>query len=171
MLESREITMKFGPVTALDHVSLKLEPGHIYAMLGPNGSGKTTWMNLATGLLKPAEGEMLWNGAPVGVESRREIAYMSTEPYFYTWMSIRQVGKYYQDFFRDYDPARFDALLNAVEPVANRLGIFLADHALLAEHTCMGFRTSNILGVQLLVDWQRCAESLREFAHVFGETA
>ena len=67
--------------------------------------------------------------------------------------------------------ARFDALLNAVEPVANRLGIFLADHALLAEHTCMGFRTSDILGVQLLVNWQRCAESLREFAHVFGETA
>ena len=115
MLESREITMKFGPVTALDHVSLKLEPGHIYAMLGPNGSGKTTWMKLATGLLKPAEGEMLWNGAPVGVESRREIAYMSTEPYFYSWMSIRQVGKYYQDFFRDYDPARFDALLARME--------------------------------------------------------
>ena len=67
--------------------------------------------------------------------------------------------------------ARFDTLLDAIEPVANRLGIFLADHALLAEHTCMGFRTSDVLGVQLLVDWQRCAEPLREFAHVFGETA
>ena len=115
MLESREITMKFGPVTALDHVSLKLEPGHIYAMLGPNGSGKTTWMKLATGLLKPAEGEMLWNGAPVGVESRREIAYMSTEPYFYTWMTVRDVGKYYDDFFEDFDPARYADLLSRME--------------------------------------------------------
>ena len=115
MLESKEITMKFGQVTALDHVSLQLEPGHIYALLGPNGSGKTTWMKLATGLLKPTGGGMFWNGEPVGVDSRREIAYMSTEPYFYTWMSIRDVGKYYQDFFADYDPARFSELLTRME--------------------------------------------------------
>ncbi len=115
MLESKEITMKFGQVTALDHVSLQLEPGHIYALLGPNGSGKTTWMKLATGLLKPTGGGMFWNGEPVGVDSRREIAYMSTEPYFYTWMSVRDVGKYYQDFFADYDPARFSELLARME--------------------------------------------------------
>ncbi len=115
MLESRNATMKFGAVTAVDHVTLQLEPGHIYALLGPNGSGKTTWMKLATGLLKPTEGGMFWNGEPVGVKSREDIAYMSTEPYFYTWMSIRDVGRYYQDFFADFDPARFAVLLERME--------------------------------------------------------
>ena len=53
MLESKEITKVFGRKTAVDHISLKLTPGFIYAMLGPNGSGKTTWMQMAAGLIKP----------------------------------------------------------------------------------------------------------------------
>ena len=115
MLESKNITMRFGQKTAVDGVTTTLTPGHVYALLGPNGSGKTTWMKLATGLLKPASGEILWNGAPVGIESRREIAYMSTEPYFYTWMTVRDVGKYYDDFFEDFDPARYADLLSRME--------------------------------------------------------
>ena len=115
MLESKDITMRFGKTVAEDHISLRLEPGHIYALLGPNGSGKTTWMKLAAGLLKPASGEMLWNGQPVGIESRKEIAYMSTEPYFYNWMTAGGVGKYYADFFGDYDAERFADLLDRME--------------------------------------------------------
>ena len=96
MLESKEITKVFGKKTAVDHISLKVEPGYIYAMLGPNGSGKTTWMKMAAGLIKPTSGEMYYNGRPLDVDSRREIAYMSTEPYFYNWMSAADVGKKYR---------------------------------------------------------------------------
>ncbi len=115
MLESKELTKVFGSVTAVDHVSLNLEPGHVYAMLGPNGSGKTTWMKMAAGLIKPTSGKVLYNGQPVGIESRRHIAYMSTEPYFYPWMSIKDVGRYYQDFFQDFSMDRFHDLLNKME--------------------------------------------------------
>ena len=115
MLESREITKKFGMKTAVDHISLKIEPGNIYAMLGPNGSGKTTWMKMAADLIKPTSGEMLYNGKPVGVESRRDIAYMSTEPYFYTWMTVKDVGQYYKDFFEDFNENRYRDLLKRME--------------------------------------------------------
>ncbi len=115
MLESREITKKFGRKTAVDHVTLRLEPGKIYAMLGPNGSGKTTWMKMAAGLVKPTSGEMLYKGEPIGVESRREIAYMSTEPYFYSWMTAKDVGKYYEDFFEDFSMERYQQLLQSME--------------------------------------------------------
>lgn len=115
MLESREITKKFGRKTAVDHVTLRLEPGKIYAMLGPNGSGKTTWMKMAAGLVKPTSGEMLYKGEPIGVESRREIAYMSTEPYFYSWMTAKNVGKYYEDFFEDFSMERYQQLLQSME--------------------------------------------------------
>ena len=47
MLESREVTKNYGSKMAVSGVSLKLEPGLVYAMLGPNGSGKTTWMKMA----------------------------------------------------------------------------------------------------------------------------
>ena len=74
ILESREITKKYGSKTAVNQVSLGLETGLVYAMLGPNGSGKTTWMKMAAGLVKPTSGEILYQGNPVGVESRKEIA-------------------------------------------------------------------------------------------------
>ena len=115
MLESKEITKAFGRKIAVDHISMKLSPGYIYAMLGPNGSGKTTWMKMAAGLIKPTSGQMYYNGRPLDLDSRREIAYMSTEPYFYNWMKIKDVGKYYQDFFEDFSMDRFNTLLERME--------------------------------------------------------
>ena len=115
MLECREITKTYGRKTAVDHVSLKFEPGRIYAMLGPNGSGKTTLMKMAVGLVKPNSGEFLYNGQPVGVESRKEVAYMSTEPYFYAWMTIKDVGKYYDDFFDDFSMERYERMLRQMD--------------------------------------------------------
>ena len=115
MITSKNLTKKFGTKTAVDAVSLELTPGHVYAMLGPNGSGKTTWMKMAAALMKPTAGEVLYEGAPVGVESRRHVAYMSTEPYFYTWMTVRDVGRYYQDFFEDFSPEKYDRLIREME--------------------------------------------------------
>ena len=115
MLESRELTKKFGTKTAVDGVSVKMEPGHIYAMLGPNGSGKTTWMKMAAGLIKPTGGEVLFDGKPVGIDSRREVAYMSTEPYFYAWMTVESAGKYYADFFEDFSMDRYRTLLGSMD--------------------------------------------------------
>ena len=115
MLESRELTKKFGAKTAVDRVSVTMEPGHIYAMLGPNGSGKTTWMKMAAGLIKPTAGEVLFAGQPVGIDSRKEVAYMSTEPYFYAWMSIEDAGKYYADFFEDFSMERFLNMLHTMD--------------------------------------------------------
>ena len=111
MLESFEVTKKFLSKTAVDSISLKLEPGHIYAMLGPNGSGKTTWMKMAAGLIKPTSGVIKYKDQPIGVESRKEIAYMSTEPYFYDWMTVGDVGNYYEDFFEDFSMEAFEDML------------------------------------------------------------
>ena len=115
MLESREVTKKYGGKSAVDHVSLKLEAGLVYAMLGPNGSGKTTWMKLAAGLVKPSSGEILYENGPIGIESKKEVAYMSTEPYFYNWMTVADVGKYYQDFFEDFSMEKYQEMITRME--------------------------------------------------------
>ena len=111
MLESIEVTKKYVGKIAVDGITMQLEPGHIYAMLGPNGSGKTTWMKMAAGLIKPTFGEIRYNGQPISIETRKEIAYMSTEPYFYDYMTVGDVGKYYQDFFDDVSMEKYDDLL------------------------------------------------------------
>lgn len=115
MLECREVTKKYGRKTAVDHVSFQLQPGKLYAILGPNGGGKTTLMKMAVGLVKPTGGMFLYQEKPIGVESRREVAYMSTEPYFYPWMTARDVGKYYEDFFEDFSMERYKQLLDRME--------------------------------------------------------
>ena len=115
MLKSVELTKKFGKKTAVDNISLELEKGHVYAMLGPNGSGKTTWMKMAAALMKPTSGKVFFKDAPVGPESRKHVAYMSTEPYFYPWMTVRDVGEYYSDFFEDFYRSKFRAYLNDMD--------------------------------------------------------
>ena len=72
-------------------------------------------MKMAAGLIKPTSGEILFRDRPVDVESRKEIAYMSTEPYFYTWMTVKSVGKYYQDFFQDFSMDRYQELIRRME--------------------------------------------------------
>ncbi len=115
ILESNEATKKYGGKTAVDHVSLKLESGLVYAMLGPNGSGKTTWMKMVAGLVKPTSGEIFYQNQPIGKESKKEIAYMSTEPYFYNWMSVADVGKYYADFFDDFSMEKYQQMIARME--------------------------------------------------------
>lgn len=115
ILESREVTKKYGGKSAVDHVSLKLEAGLVYAMLGPNGSGKTTWMKMAAGLVKSSSGEILYENGPIGIESKKEVAYMSTEPYFYNWMTVADVGKYYQDFFEDFSMEKYQEMISRME--------------------------------------------------------
>jgi len=115
MLESKNIMKKYMMTTAIEDMSLTIESGMIYALLGPNGSGKTTFMKIAAGLTKPSKGSITYNGIPVGIQSKKEIAYMPTEPFFYSYMNVADVGKYYNDFFEDFDIERYNSLLERME--------------------------------------------------------
>ncbi len=72
MLSLEGITRRFGSVTALENVSLAVEPGRVHALLGENGAGKTTLMRIAFGALAPSSGVVRWNGAPVQFRSQAD---------------------------------------------------------------------------------------------------
>jgi ABC-type branched-subunit amino acid transport system ATPase component len=65
LLELERVVKRFGGVTAVHQVSLALEPGRIYGLIGPNGSGKTTLFNCITGLERPDEGRIRLKGRPI----------------------------------------------------------------------------------------------------------
>ena len=91
------------------------EDGKIYALLGPNGSGKTTFMKMVAGLVKPTSGTLYYDNEKIGVESKKRVAYMSTEPFFYSYMNVKHVGKYYADFFEDFSMARYEELISRMD--------------------------------------------------------
>ena len=115
MLELKNVTKKYLRRTALDDVSLRIDPGSTCLLLGPNGSGKTTMMKLIAGLARPTSGDILFEGGPIGKASKASVAYMPTENYFYNYMTVRDAGKYYADFFADFDPDRYRKLLSDME--------------------------------------------------------
>ena len=62
IIEIKDLTKKFNHFTAIDHISLSVEKGEIFAFLGPNGAGKTTTIKILTTLLLPTSGEVRING-------------------------------------------------------------------------------------------------------------
>lgn len=76
MLETKDLTIRFGGHVAVDHVSCRFEAGTLTAIVGPNGAGKTTYFNLISGQLPASEGRVLLDGAditalPAALRSRR----------------------------------------------------------------------------------------------------
>lgn len=65
MLEVRNLTKFFGGLGAVRNLSLKVEKGEIFGLIGPNGSGKTTVFNLINGFYHPTSGEVLFKGEPI----------------------------------------------------------------------------------------------------------
>jgi len=115
MLELKNVTKKYLRRTALEDVSLNIEPGSTCLLLGPNGSGKTTMMKLIAGLARPTSGTIALEGRSIGPATKALVAYMPTENYFYSYMTVKDIGKYYADFFADFDPARFHRMLTDLE--------------------------------------------------------
>jgi urea ABC transporter ATP-binding protein UrtD len=65
ILETRNLTKRFGGLTAVDHVNLRLDEGELRCIIGPNGCGKTTLFNLISGFYKPSEGQVLYHGQDI----------------------------------------------------------------------------------------------------------
>jgi ABC-2 type transport system ATP-binding protein len=79
MLQLRTVTRRYGPLVALDDVSLDVAPGEFFGLLGPNGAGKSTLMSLAAGLRTPDAGTITVAGHPVGIHvdtARRALGFV-----------------------------------------------------------------------------------------------
>ena len=91
MIEVQHVTKRYGPVTAVDDVSFRVERGEILGFLGPNGAGKTTTMRILTGYIPATEGKALVAGFDVfeqPVEAKRRTGYLPETPPLYPEMTV-----------------------------------------------------------------------------------
>ncbi len=94
LLQTDHLTKDYGRFRAVDDLSLKVAPGEVFGLLGPNGSGKTTALRLLLGFLRPTSGlatiygHDCWNDA---VQARRHAAYLPGELRLYENMTGRQL--------------------------------------------------------------------------------
>ena len=93
MIEVQHVTKQYGPVTAVNDVSFRVESGQILGFLGPNGAGKTTTMRILTGCIPATEGKAAVAGFDVfeqAVEAKRRTGYLPETPPLYPDMTIRE---------------------------------------------------------------------------------
>lgn len=113
ILELKNITKRYNDKIALDDISLSIPKGAIVGLLGPNGSGKTTMLKLATGLLQPTKGEILVCGHKPGAISKDLVAYQSDKVYLNDWMNVEDLLNMMDDFYSNFNkPKALDMLQN-----------------------------------------------------------
>lgn len=88
MLEARNLTKTFGPLTAVDDVSFTIKEGEILGMIGQNGAGKTTTFRLILDFLTADKGEVLWNGKPLTKLDYDIVGYLPEERGLYPKVTI-----------------------------------------------------------------------------------
>ena len=93
MIEVQNLTKKYGPFTAVDDVSFRVERGEILGFLGPNGAGKTTTMRILTGYMPATDGKAIVAGFDIfdqPVEAKRRIGYLPETPPLYPDMTVAE---------------------------------------------------------------------------------
>jgi ABC-2 type transport system ATP-binding protein len=93
MIEVQHLTKRYGPFTAVDDITFRVEKGEILGFLGPNGAGKTTTMRVLTGYMPATEGQAFVAGYDIfakPIEAKRRIGYLPETPPLYPEMTVRE---------------------------------------------------------------------------------
>ncbi|MGM9642760.1 MAG: ABC transporter ATP-binding protein [Eubacteriales bacterium] len=114
VLKCEDLTKKYGEKIALDKINLDIPSGGIVGLLGPNGSGKTTLIKLICGLLTANSGSITVDGIPIGVESKKKVAYLPDHMFLSNRMTVAKEIVYFSDFFEDFNPQKAEEMVHAL---------------------------------------------------------
>lgn len=103
ILQCTDLCKSYGKKQALNNLNLSLTKGKIIGLLGPNGSGKTTFIKILNGLLTPTSGEAVIDGKNIGIESKKIVSYLPDCVSLPEWMKINELVNFYKNFYEDFN--------------------------------------------------------------------
>ncbi len=106
LLQCNALTKIYGSHCALESISFSLEKGQIVGLLGPNGSGKTTFIKILNGLLTPSSGELLIHGMKPSAATKKVVSYLPDRTYLDMNKTTEQTIDMFKDFYSDFDDKR-----------------------------------------------------------------
>ncbi len=101
-LECKNLVKRYGSKEALKGIDLSFKKGNIIGLLGPNGSGKTTFIKICAGLLKQTEGSIVIDEKNIGLETKAIISYLPERTYFEDSMTVIDAIKFFETFYSDF---------------------------------------------------------------------
>ncbi|MCI9166997.1 MAG: ABC transporter ATP-binding protein [Dorea sp.] len=116
ILECYGLTKSYNKIySALNNLNLSLERGQIIGLLGPNGSGKTTFIKLINDVLVPTSGEIRINGMAPGVETKKIVSYLPERTYLDETMRVKEIITYFSDFYDNFSSERAYRMLDDLQ--------------------------------------------------------
>ena len=117
MIKADNLTKRFQGVTAVDHIHAEIQDGTVFGLIGTNGAGKSTFLRMAAGILKPDEGTITLDGEAVFEDIRVKACcfYIPDEPYFLGNGTPDDMKTFYQGIYPNFDTDRFGKLLKSFE--------------------------------------------------------
>ncbi len=117
MIKADNLTKRFQGVTAVDHIHAEIQDGTVFGLIGTNGAGKSTFLRMAAGILKPDEGTITLDGEAVfeDIRVKARCFYIPDEPYFLGNGTADDMKTFYQGIYPKFDTDRFGKLLKSFE--------------------------------------------------------
>lgn len=115
ILEYKNINKNFNEKHVLKNINLQIESNKIIGLLGKNGSGKSTLFKLANDLLTATSGEVLVDGKPISVESKKIISYLPERPYLDPGIKVCEAISLFETFYEDFDTKKAEQLLKDLD--------------------------------------------------------
>ena len=112
MIETISLSKSFDDIKAIDNVSTKIEEGQIFGLVGSNGAGKSTFLRLLSGVLKPDHGEIYVDQEPLfeNITAKEKICFLSDTAYFLPNATPKIMRDYYSMMYPEFDTEKFDDL-------------------------------------------------------------
>ncbi len=114
MIAATHVCKHFDRIEAVKDVSVTIKKGEVFGLIGTNGAGKSTFLRMLCGVLKPDSGEILIDERPVyeNIAAKRDIFYISDDQYYLVNANPIEMMHFYHDFYPEFDLVRFKSLLD-----------------------------------------------------------